>query len=471
MIPAYLYYRHQQKKKGQQSASASRQMSISPGSSLIDRVTFTAPGVSAKLGDEIDEASYVSGVITLVEKPHGIFIEWAPVENPDDSTSEWVVTGSVDSNESAELASAKTGDGDRRTEELKKLRFSADIKDLRSFQCVEPRRGKSGSPWIRLISKDGTNYIPLYFRDGGLPEFTEHLQQYATLKRSAKENNLILFTDERAEALQQSVSALFSREVQSDFMSRLMANPYATAMTGLGKVANFVQDQVIPSLILDMDGLDPEEQAQALKELQQKDENDAGDLRLHDDAGFELVTKLDLPERPAFKREPPLVEQQWNAHKSSDGRFKDVRDLKLLIFRGGLTPGLRCDAWKFLLKYYDWNSTNEERVEVRKKRVDDYFRMKLQWKSISEDQEGRFGEFRDRKALVEKDVTRTDRTHRFFEGDNNANVSMLSDILMTYCMYNFDLGYVQGMSDCLSPILVVMENEVDAFWAFAGLMD
>jgi hypothetical protein len=55
---------------------------------------------------------------------------------------------------------------------------------------------------------------------------------------------------------------------------------------------------------------------------------------LHDDAGFELVTKLDLPERPQFSRELPLTEEQWNRFKERDGRFKDLRELKMLIFRG-----------------------------------------------------------------------------------------------------------------------------------------
>jgi len=80
-------------------------------------------------------------------------------------------------------------------------------------------------------------------------------------------------------------------------------------------------------------------------------------------------------------------------------------------------------------------------------------------------QEDRFNGFRERKSQVEKDVLRyfsqnlvsilkknfvyfqmyfrTDRTHPFFSGDNNQNISTLQDILMTYVMYNFDLGYVQ----------------------------
>lgn len=38
-------------------------------------------------------------------------------------------------------------------------------------------------------------------------------------------------------------------------------------------------------------------------------------------------------------------------------------------------------------------------------------------------------------------------------------------------MYNFDLGYVQGMSDLLSPLLVQIRDEVDTFWCFVGFME
>jgi TBC1 domain family member 15 len=38
-------------------------------------------------------------------------------------------------------------------------------------------------------------------------------------------------------------------------------------------------------------------------------------------------------------------------------------------------------------------------------------------------------------------------------------------------MYNFDIGYVQGMSDLLSPILYLLEDEAASFWCFVGFME
>ena len=44
---------------------------------------------------------------------------------------------------------------------------------------------------------------------------------------------------------------------------------------------------------------------------------------------------------------------------------------------------------------------------------------------------------------------------------------MMTYYLIMYC----PIGYGQGMSDMLAPILYVVDNEVDAFWCFVGLME
>uniref|UniRef100_H3C9I9 Rab-GAP TBC domain-containing protein n=1 Tax=Tetraodon nigroviridis TaxID=99883 RepID=H3C9I9_TETNG len=179
----------------------------------------------------------------------------------------------------------------------------------------------------------------------------------------------------------------------------------------------------------------------------------------------------DLGVRPQVLRKPPVSVEDWSRHQDSEGKMRDVPHLKQAIFKGGLCSAVRKEAWKFLLGYFPWDSTLEERKVLQRVKTDEYYRMKLQWKSISEEQERRNSRLRDYRSLIEKDVNRTDRTTCFYEGVDNPHLGLLQDVLMTYCMYDFDLGYVQGMSDLLSPILFVMDNEVDAFWCFVSFMD
>lgn len=99
--------------------------------------------------------------------------------------------------------------------------------------------------------------------------------------------------------------------------------------------------------------------------------------------------------------------------------------------------------------------------------------MKVQWKSVSEEQEMRNSLLRGYRSLIgwcccllnmisrligwhtfydlllicsccfdwtERDVSRTDRHNTFFSGNDNPGLTLLNDVLMTYCMFNFDLG-------------------------------
>ncbi|KAK9269592.1 hypothetical protein L1049_001368 [Liquidambar formosana] len=66
------------------------------------------------------------------------------------------------------------------------------------------------------------------------------------------------------------------------------------------------------------------------------------------------------------------------------------------------------------------------------------------------------------------DVVRTDRTLVFYE--KPENLSKLWDILAVYAWIDKDVGYCQGMSDLCSPMIILLDDEADAFWCFERLM-
>ncbi|XP_027929387.1 GTPase-activating protein GYP7-like isoform X2 [Vigna unguiculata] len=66
------------------------------------------------------------------------------------------------------------------------------------------------------------------------------------------------------------------------------------------------------------------------------------------------------------------------------------------------------------------------------------------------------------------DVVRTDRSLVFYE--KQENLSKLWDVLAVYAWVDKDVGYGQGMCDLCSPMIILLNDEADAFWCFERLM-
>jgi hypothetical protein len=155
----------------------------------------------------------------------------------------------------------------------------------------------------------------------------------------------------------------------------------------------------------------------------------------------------------------------WAAFEDEEGRILEWDRLCKLIFFRGLDPRLRRSAWPFLLGVYEPNYTREEREAKTREMRDDYCQLKRRWLSTPSASDQMQDALRD----ILKDAVRTDRDLPFYNGDDNMWLGALMDVLIT-ATYGSGRAYSQGMSDLLSPILLVMEDEALAFWCFLSLM-
>lgn len=207
--------------------------------------------------------------------------------------------------------------------------------------------------------------------------------------------------------------------------------------------------------------------------------------------------RLDRP------RGEPVAAPVWEDAFGEDGVLADPDVLRLGVFAGGVDVGVRRAVWAFLLGVYDWASDAQEREEVAARGREEYAAMKRRWRelaaaAVKADDEAKakaveaVGEgvvdarMPDRASRVskahaqylgtaeqiEKDIFRTDRSVAAFQEADSRLLAMMGHILNVYALYNTDIGYCQGMSDYLSPLLLVFgeEDEAAAFWAFVGLM-
>uniref|UniRef100_A0A8C1M2N3 TBC1 domain family, member 17 n=1 Tax=Cyprinus carpio TaxID=7962 RepID=A0A8C1M2N3_CYPCA len=300
--------------------------------------------------------------------------------------------------------------------------FSLPLSELYSLRRSRFSLGKN---FLVMTTRGGDPLPPLHFHRGGTRELLKAMQRYIRLAPSPMDGRLFLAYPHDSGALSQSFDELhLFDETSADLVSRFIQDPYATTFGGFSKVTNFFRGAL----------RHPE------SPLGNRSPQDAHFPHSADEEpGFELITcGAELGPRPEVKRGKPL--DNWDQFLDPEGRVTDPQKVKKLVFRGGIDPSQRNEVWKFLLGFYPWNSTTKEREDILRVKTDEYFRMKVQWKSVSEEQEMRNSLFRGYRSLIERDVNRTDRHNSFFSGNENPGLTLLHDVLMTYCMYNFDLG-------------------------------
>lgn len=331
---------------------------------------------------------------------------------------------------------------------------------IRDLKCIEVL--KSGH-LFRLISKsDGKANSEYFFQNGNADGFVRTMQTTHCLRRSRNHRghyDIISYIERDKEILQKTFTELKLDDIKGQhggsWISTMVRHPFEHTIDFLAKMSD-VYTYPVSDQNEKQSPADPE----LINSKSMTSNTDEYEVLSTSPRQNDGVGSPKLPPRPIVARGQPLSAQQWQDFQSEDGRILEMNHVKEVIFRGGIESDLRKEVWKFLLSYYDWDATTEQRANHRAKKEKEYYQMKMQWLSLSEMQERNFSDYRDRKCQIEKDVKRTDRTLDFFSGDENPNLSRLQDILMTYVMYNFDLGYVQGMSDLLAPILSTMDSEV-----------
>ncbi|XP_006145741.1 TBC1 domain family member 16 isoform X2 [Tupaia chinensis] len=171
------------------------------------------------------------------------------------------------------------------------------------------------------------------------------------------------------------------------------------------------------------------------------------------------------PEERLYRR---LDASAWLGHLNELGQVGEEHKLRKAIFFGGIDVSIRGEVWPFLLRYYSHESTSEQREALRVQKRKEYAAIQQRRLSMTPEEHQAF--WRNVQFTVDKDVVRTDRNNQFFRGEGNPNVESMRRILLNYAVYNPAIGYSQGMSDLVAPILAEVLDESDTFWCFVGLM-
>lgn len=251
---------------------------------------------------------------------------------------------------------------------------------------------------IRLINKsDGKVHSEFFFQNGNADGFVRTLQTTHCLQRSRHNKNQFEIVDNienfDKEKLQKTFAELKIEDIKAGkggWITNIVRNPLEHTIDFLAKMSDVytIASSAGQSTQTSPVKSDPNNSTTSLTS-----NNDEYEVLSNSPKGD---NQFNLPVRPKVTRGAQLSPKQWSEFMTEDGRISDVERVKEVIFRGGIGNDLRCEVWKYLLNYYDWDITTEQKIQHRNRKSQEYYQMKLQWLSMSQIQEKNFADYRYR---------------------------------------------------------------------------
>lgn len=357
-----------------------------------------------------------------------------------------------------------------------------------------------GKRIVTLFRVGGGVECPLIFQEGGMSRLFDELKHVCTLRQVPNSLDEFLVEDREGDVESSSVRYVDPQEMRRElYESKPSGAPAGLPMSPQGppsasaaaKSTATPGKSVVSSLLsfgaqLTHRGSKIMQTVVSAADLSQS----AGSEDAPESQSFDMVqpianvedmvprlSHLTVTQRQQIK--PKLSKGEWDLSMltSSSGNPKDRRidpavfaRLREKMYFGGVDESIRADVWAYLLQLYPVGSTLLERETIDASLKREYEALKGQWKAISAEQEKRFTAFRERKSAIEKDVIRTDRFLPEFAEDDSPKLTQLHDVLMSYAMFNFDLGYCQGMSDIVAVFVLLYDEEWKIFGVFRQMM-
>lgn len=154
---------------------------------------------------------------------------------------------------------------------------------------------------------------------------------------------------------------------------------------------------------------------------------------------------------PQFEK---VTKAEWLEMFDENGKMRDPAGFRTRAFHGGVEEDVLADVLPFVFGVYPMDSTASERAAIKKELDSEFALLLEQALAFNKEQLDHHKRLAAAYRVITHDVGRTDRQLAAFKETDGPGLTMVTQLLQTYCVFNPPIGYLQGMNDLFVPILL-----------------